>query len=395
MPTVSVNPELIRWAIDRSGLAEDELRERFGRLDEWRSGKLSPTLKQLESFAKKTMTPFGYLLLEEPPVEDLPIPDFRTVGDVAIRRPSPNLIDTIQTMQRRQQWMREYLIEQGQEELPFVGSVRRARNVIKLATQIRETLGLASGWAEKHKTWEDALRTLRIAADRLGIMIATSGIVGLNTHRPLDPQEFRGFVLCDSYAPLIFVNGADSKSAQMFTLAHELVHVWLGKGGLFNLIRMMPSDDRTERFCNQVAAELLVPAELLTGCWDDVKELENPFQTIARRFKVSPIVAARRALDLGLIDQGQFFEFYKSEMDDWRRNREAKKKRDKEKEKSGGNFYRTQDARLGTRFAYAVVSAAKQGRILYRDAYSLTGLRAATFERYADILTEKIKKDQG
>lgn len=181
------------------------------------------------------MTPLGYFFLDAPPDESLPIPDFRTVGDVPIGRPSPNLIETIQTMQRRQAWMREFVIDDGQEPLPWIGSAKNVRNVVSLSARI-----LNVDWAESHSTWEDALRTLRNSAERVGILVASSSFVGLNTHRSLDPQEFRGFVLCDQYAPLIFVNGADSKSARMFTLAHELAHLWVGRGGLFNLIQMMP-----------------------------------------------------------------------------------------------------------------------------------------------------------
>ena len=114
---VSVKPELIRWAIERSGLEFRDLVEKFPRLAEWQKGDAQPTFKQLENFAKKTMTPFGYFFLDSPPVEKLPIPDFRTVGDTPIERPSPNLIETIQVMKRRQAWMREYVIEDGQEPL--------------------------------------------------------------------------------------------------------------------------------------------------------------------------------------------------------------------------------------------------------------------------------------
>lgn len=387
MSAVSVKPELIRWAIDRSGLPEDELSKKFPKLHDWRTGKKAPTLKQLESFAKKTMTPLGYLFLSKPPEEKLPIPDFRTVGETPIDRPSPNLIDTIHTMQRRQDWMRDFLIEQGQGELPFVGSAKRSRDIEALAKRIRETLGLAVDWSEKLGTWEDALKTLRNSAEGIGILVATSSVVGLNNHRPLNPQEFRGFVLCDSYAPLIFVNSADSKSAQMFTLAHELVHLWLGKGGLFNLIQMMPTDDVTEKFCNQVAAEFLVPGEKLTQRWEEVKVTSNPFHRIARSFKVSPVVAARRALDLGLITKAKFFEFYKQDQAEWKRRKEQERQK---KKKGGPNFYDVQNVRLGRRFAFAVVRAAREGRLLYRDAYQLTDLKGNTFDRFSEILMKRM-----
>lgn len=389
--TVSVKPELIRWAIDRSRLPVDVLAQAFPNLDKWKREEQMPTFRQLEHFAKKTMTPFGYFFLDSPPQEKLPIPDFRTVGDTPIQRPSPNLIETIQVMQRRQSWMREYVIEDGQNPLEFVGSAESVRNVVSLAARMRKTLGLSADWAEIHMTWEDALRTLRKSAERVGILVATGSVVGLNNHRPLDPEEFRGFVLCDNYAPLIFVNGADSKSAQMFTLAHELVHVWIGQGGLFNLIKMMSHNDVTERFCNQVAAEFLIPGHRLAERWNEVKILEKPFHEIGRLFKVSPVVAARRALDMRLITKAKFFAFYQEDQDEWRRRKAEQKAKSK---KGGPNFYDVQDTRLGSRFAYAVVRAAREGRLLYREAYNLTDLKGETFDRYAHRLIKRMKDER-
>jgi len=389
MPTVTVKPELIRWAIDRSGLPADDLLEKFPKLDEWKTGERQPTFRQLEDFSKMTMTPLGFLFLDEPPEEGLPIPDFRTVGNTPIDRPSPNLIETIHTMQRRQAWMRELMIEEGHAQLEFVGTGKGISNFKSLAQRIRQELDLDADWAEALPTWEDALKTLRNAIERIGILVFSSSVVGLNNHRSLDPEEFRGFVLCDPYAPVVFVNSADSKSAQMFTLAHELAHVALGSDGLFNLVNMMPCDAEPERFCNRVAAEFLIPGYKLTQRWDEAKATSQPFHTIARWFKVSPVVAARRALDLRLITRPEFFQFYERDQEDWRR-----RKAEQRKKKGGGDFYRTQDVRLGRRFASAVVRAVREGRILYRDAYRLTDLRGETFNRYSAIVLQRIKDER-
>ncbi len=370
----------------------EDLEEMFPKLDDWQNGITLPTLHQLERLAHKTMTPLGYLFLTEPPDEHLPVPDFRTADGKAVGRPSPNLIETIQVMQRRQAWMRENVVENGQKPLEFVGSAKNGGNVVSWAARIRDRLGLDAAWAETHGTWEDALRTLRSAAERIGILVASSAVVGLNNHRPLDPEEFRGFVLCDDYVPLIFVNGADSKSARIFTIAHELVHVWVGVGGLFNLVKMMPHSNATERFCNEVAAELLVPQHKLREKWSQAKASGDPFKLIARVFKVSPVVAARRALDLGLITKAEFFAFYEKDQKEWR----SRKAAEKSKPKSGGpNFYAVQDTRLGRRFAYAVVRAAREGRLLYRDAYLLTDLKGDTFNTYASRLAKRVKDERG
>jgi Zn-dependent peptidase ImmA (M78 family) len=191
--------------------------------------------------------------------------------------------------------MREYLIEQGHEPLGFVRSAQLTIKPEELAKDMQQTLGLARGWAADQPRWTDALRYLQRKIEEAGILLAVSGIVGNNTHRKLDPAEFRGFVLVDEYAPLVFVNGADGKAAQMFTLAHELAHIWFGRSAAFDLGELQPADDETERACNRCAAEFLVPASQLLEFWPNVKQEPERFQAIARYFKVSELVAVRRA----------------------------------------------------------------------------------------------------
>jgi Zn-dependent peptidase ImmA (M78 family) len=208
-----------------------------------------------------------------------------------------------------------------------------------------------------------------------------NGVVGNNPHRSLDPEEFRGFVLIDEHAPLIFVNNADFKASQMFTLAHELAHVWLGKSALFNLVQMLPDEqDVDEKFCNRVAAEFLVPRNLMLKLWKEAQGQSQPFHVVARACKVSGLVAARRALDLNLINRRQFFEFYGSET----KQLAAREKQRKER-KQGGDFYRTATVRIGNRFGQAVARAVVEGRLSYRDAYRLTGLKGETFDRFAAL----------
>ena len=374
MAQIFIKPELIRWARDRARISPVALLKYFPKLEKWERGEAQPTLRQLENFANKTYTPFGYFFLPDPPEEKLPIPDFRTVQDNLAGRPSPNLLETVQMMLRRQDWMREHLIDQGEKPLAFVSSVKLTDNPHAVAVKIRNMLGLSPDWARRETTWTEALRTLRAVVENAGIMIVFNGIVGNNTHRKLDVSEFRGFVLCDEYAPLIFVNNSDVKAAQMFTVVHELAHLWLGQGGVFNLRDMQPGDHQVEKFCNAVAAEFLVPEKALRECWKDAAKADEPFQVLAKYFKVSPLVTARRALDLGYINKTVFFEFYHAYLSDERR---------KKSKAGGGDFYSNLEMRVGQRFAEAVIRAAKEGRLLYRDAFQLTGLKSETFDRYA------------
>jgi hypothetical protein len=143
-------------------------------------------MNQLESFSKATLTPLGYFFLPNPPVEPLPVPDFRTVKDLVVARPSAALLETIYSMQRRQDWLREYLEEEGEDSLPFVGSVTLETLPTIAAQAIRETLGVVDGWADEHPTWESALIGLRRAAESAGIVVVINGVVGNNSHRPLN-----------------------------------------------------------------------------------------------------------------------------------------------------------------------------------------------------------------
>lgn len=373
MARVAVKEDVLRWALDRSNTTVDALRSRFPKIGEWLTGASQPTLKQLESLSKATTTPFGMLFLDSPPDEQLPIPHYRTVYDKAVSRPSADLIETVYMAQRRQDWMREYLAENGHQPLSFVASADLKTPIKDVAARLRSVLRFDENWASRHGTWEDALRSLRDAMENAGILVFSNSIVGYNTHRALDPDEFRGFVLVDPIAPVVFVNSADPKVAQMFTLAHELAHVFYGSSAAFDLRLTMAASNRTEQACNRVAAEFLVPEELIVSAWPFVRDNEQRYYLLAKQFKVSTIVVARRLLDLGMIDRDEFRAFYAARMAEQHSARPA----------TGGDFYASLPAKIGNRFGMAVVRAVREGRLLYTDAYSLTGVRGSVFERYA------------
>jgi len=321
--------------------------------------------------------PIGYLFLPEPPEERLPIPDFRTVAGTEQRLLNAAALAAIYTMQQRQAWLRETLLDGEADPLEFVGSARLGDAPEAVGREMRRIIGFGDGWAAEVRTWQEAVSRLRQAVEHLGVMAVINGVVGNNTHRKLDVQEFRGFALCDTHAPLIFVNGADAKSAQMFTLAHELAHVWLGSEGVSGFEDLFPGGSRVEDFCDKVAAEFLVPERELKSCWSEVKRTERPFENLARRFKVSPIVAGRRAMDLQLIDREAFFTFYRRYTADERR---------RSKGAGGGDFYNNQNTRVGALFATQVIRAAIEARVGFKVAYDLTGLRGGAFQEYAQRL---------
>ncbi len=362
---------------ERSGRELLDLAGRFPKLLEWEAGRLQPTFRQLEQFARATHVPFGYLFLPTPPEERMPIPDLRTLRHRGLERPSPDLLDTIHAMQRRQAWLREDMLEVDADSLPFVGSVRVTDDPEAVAGEMRRTVGLDDDWARRIPTWQAAIGALRQAIDETGVMAVINGVVGNATQRTLDVEEFRGFALSDPHAPLIFVNGSDARSAQMFTLAHELAHIWLGESAVTDTKATTRPSQPLEQWCDRAAAEFLVPARSLRSAWPELRAEPEPFEATARRFKVSPIAAGRRAMDLGLVSRDLFFDFY----DEY-----TSSERSRRQDSQGGDFYRTQDSRVGRRFALLVVRAAKEGRLSYRDAYDLTGLRGGTFQEYAERL---------
>ena len=375
----TLQPAVLRWARERAGLRPETLatkmKVRTERVVEWeRSGKIS--ISQADRLAQRTYTPLGYLYLHEPPDDDLPIPDFRA-PEVRPARPSPDLLDTVHVMARRQMWMRDELIEDGADVLPFVGCCDPGSGPKDAASDMRKHLKLEPGWAAKQDSWTDALRHLRERAEAHGVLVVFNGIVGNNTHRKLDRNEFQGFALIDNYAPLVFINSADFRAAQMFTLAHELAHVFAGAAGVSGLDGAQPPMHGIERFCNSTAAEFLVPTEELMAHWRRGGMITNSIQTVARQFKVSVLVAAWRTLHLHLINSEEFRSFYRTYQQD-----EAYRA----DERTGGHFWNSQNIRIGRRFGSAVRRAVNEGRLSYREAYALTGLRGNTFDTFARSL---------
>lgn len=375
---VPVQGALLSWAQRRSRLSRDTLLAKFPALDAWEVGEKQPTLKQLESFARATHTPVGYLMLAEPPEESLPVPDFRTIGEAEVGQASPDLLDTIYQCQQRQDWYRDYARSHRESPVAFVGTLTTDTDIDDAAGQMRSILAFEPG--ERGASWSDAARRLSDEADRQGVLVMVNGVVGSNTHRKLDPQEFRGFALADELAPLIFVNGADTKAAQIFTLAHELAHLWLGESAVSDVDLANRSANVVERWCNRVAAEFLLPlAEL--GSVDLAEErLTDELDRLARRFKVSTLVVLRRVFDAGRLTDAQYRVAYA-------RERDRVLELIGEGASSGGNFYNTQPVRVSKRFARALIESTLEGQTLHRDAFQMLGFKKhATFEEMAHRL---------
>ncbi|WP_298485134.1 ImmA/IrrE family metallo-endopeptidase [uncultured Maribacter sp.] len=365
----NINADLINWAITRAGNELDEFYFNNPAVAEWVAGTKKPTIKQLEDFTHKVHVPFGYMFLNQPPQEEIPIPFFRT-GNSQREMVSLNVYHTIQIIKERQNWLTNYLQESEYPDLEFVGKYNVNSDYKEVVNDIRNTLNLTVNWASKLGTWEQALDHLTLQIEEIGIIVNFNGIVGNNTRRKIPVDECRGFVIVNNKSPFLFINSADAKAAQMFTLIHELAHIWLGESAGFDNKQMLPADDPIEKFCDKVAAEFLVPEIFFKEKWNSTQNIKY----LSRVFKVSPIVIARRALDLKLMSRTSFFQFYNDYISEFQNKKDT--------QSSGGNFYATAKKRISLRFASYVNSAVKENSLLYRDAYRLTSLKGNTYEKF-------------
>lgn len=356
---------MLVWAFERAGFNTEDAIKAFPKLEYWLSEEKLPTVKQLQQFSKKFHVPFGYLFLADAPTETIPFPMFRgEAGD--INHFDLNVYDTVMNVQARQEWLEEYLEENDIDICKFVGSININTPIEESVCRLRTILDLDDRWAFSLATPDIAVSLLGQKMEDAGVFLAYNGVVGNNTHRQLKVSECRGFALVNEKAPYIFVNSADSKSAQLFTLIHEVVHLMLGVSAGHAGSEAL-HHEATESYCDRAAAEFLVPASVLRDIW------ENDTKQASRRFKVSELVIARRAHDLGLMSDADYRAFWSMY-----NQRQTQTK----KNSSGGSFYLTSVKRVGRSFAIHVRNAVNNKQLSYTEAYRLTGLYGKTYDNF-------------
>lgn len=381
--TFAIAKPILKWVLDNVHL--DQLPPQISNyLVAWNNEEKEPTYNQIEKVSQSTGIPLGYFFLQIPPQEELPLLEYRTVNSQSFDRPSRELIDTMHDMDQIQEWTRNHMKMEGHAPLALVGALKGHENPIHAAQAIRELLELALDWFTDCKTNADSFRYLRNLISDLGVLVMMSGIVGNNTHRPLNISEFRAFAVVDDYAPLIFINSNDSENGRLFSLLHEFVHICLGEDDLFNDRDSTASGVKSiEMFCNAVAAELLVPFEIFTQVWEKYSSEYDVKQTVdilAREFKCGVTVIARRALDRGYISKEVYQDIARLAVKLYA----DKRKKDKEEGKGGGDYYRTAASRIDQRFFTMLSTSVATGRTLYSDAFRLTNTNRSTFFKLAE-----------
>jgi Zn-dependent peptidase ImmA (M78 family)/transcriptional regulator with XRE-family HTH domain len=372
-----IEPVVLSWALRRANTTRADLASSAGTseaiVDAWLEGSRKPTFPQARKIATKLKVPFGFLFLSDPPPETLPIPDLRTLAGAGVREPSIDLRDVVLATMRKQEWLSDQLRRSQAEVVEVVGMGRGATSD-EVAAQIRERLRLDGGGPRPARS-DEYLRILVEKAEGIGVNVLRNGVVGNNTHRPLSVAEFRGFCISDPYAPFIFINGADAPNGQIFTLVHELAHIWRADTGVSGGPEGQQSD--VEAFCNRVAAEVLVPASAFNAFWNSSLPLDEAIDVASSHFRISRYVVALRAFESGIITRDQ--------IDDLIGEYQAAGRGGTS---SGGDFYRTLVARNGRSFTTGVVEAVGRQSVLVREAAGLLDAKPGQLPRLAQMLQQ-------
>ncbi len=379
MATAHVNPVMLRWAAARADVNPEalskSLKQKVPTVESWLEGSASPTFVQAQKLAKRLRVPFGYLFVSEPPADDLPLPDFRRRPAGATLKPSVDLLDVIADVQRHQDWYRDFRLGNDEQPLPFVGRFDAQTPVDEVAADIRQNLDFDSK-VRVAQPRDDFLRAFVRQVEGLGVLVMRNGVVGQATNRPLSVDEFRGFSITDPMAPVIFINNADSPTAQNFTLAHELAHIWIGQSGISDAEPTIPDRDfqNIEAYCNAVAGEVLLPWDRLAHLCDEPNLGESEWlKKVAKEFCVSTAMVARQLWSHDAISRERFFQIYEEEKSKWTKQRESKS--------SGGNYYRTVPIRNSLRFTEAILESVAASETLIRDASRLLGVKPANLPK--------------
>lgn len=376
---VPVSPAVLTWAVARSGSDRDEIVDTFPKFDEWVTGDLKPTLHQVEKLAATAGVPLGYLFLPSPPELRLPIPDFREGYGGMRDEPSSDLLAVLHQNIRRQDWYRDYAIDNGLTGVEFVG-IAADWSAERTAADMRERLTFEVG--QRRGSSGDIRKHLLLAFEELGGLTVATSMVGNNTKRLLDSDEFRGFALVDRLAPLIFVNTHQTLNGQFFTIAHEAAHIWRGASGISLEDPAMEPQSEVEAWCNAVASQFLVPESELRGGYPAVADLPLTAQLerLSSVFRCGTLVilqALRR-------DDLRAFEDFDADYGDELERLIALAA---DSSGTGGNFYFNQPFRIGERFSRAIIADALQGHTLMSEAIRLMSLKSlSTFDRYAQHL---------
>lgn len=382
-----ITPDLLTWAIERSGMDRSELTKRIhvqpNVLESWERGLAFPPFNKAREMAQELRIAFGYFFLPERPMDEVPLPDLRRLPQSPPLTPSVDFLDVLYQAMAQHDWYRAYQIEEGASPVTFVAKFTERDSATDIAADIRAALRMDNSLRRKSYDYENYLTKLTQNAEKAGVIVMRRAVVG-SSHRALDRKEFQGFAISDPMAPLVFINGQDYQAPKIFTLLHELAHVWIGRSGISLIDETLQSPALDiELLCNAAAAEALVPKAEFENEWSARHASYEQIDRLARHFLVSALVIIRRARELNKITASTFFEFWAEaiqRIDAYVMAQAEEKQKEKEttKDKQRGNFYTTLEARNSPTFVTALLNDVKQGGTLLNDAARLLSMKVET-----------------
>lgn len=373
---IQIKTSIIRWACNRIGFLYSELSasKDFKRISNEKDGAVSLTLKQAEKLAKVLRYPFVFLLLDSPvtDIDKLPIADFRSIEGKEIK-PNINLKEQIEYCQNQQDWFSDYVNTCDLDVFKYNGKFSLHDDPQEVGLKLKEFLKITY---KLSKNANDYLKRLKIILENNGILVSSSKVLK-NTQNRLSLSDFRGFALYDDNAPLIFINGNDSTSAQIFTLCHELGHIVLGQSGVSDVVKN--NSKKIEKWCNEFAANILMPKNDVIETFDQYINISQFLQDATKLFHVSTNALLLRIYNLNLIDKDTFDK-------EWAKAKalykDYLKSLQESNGKSSGNYYKTVNSRLSHRLLQSLISSTSVGKTTFRDAAYLLGLKSvSTFDK--------------
>jgi len=376
---IKFNVEILIWGIKESGLTLDKIAKKLGtkkeKVEKWLKKEDFPTYKQLRKLSDILNIPFGYFFLKKLPVrEKLEIPDFRHAKDsIPLTK---NFYEIYYDVKRKHDWIKLKREKEEFNPLEFVEKYTIDDNPKEIAEDIKNILSITE--KELEKPPNELLLNIIEKAEKCGIIVIKNSILINNSHIKLDPNEFRGFVIVDKLAPVIFINGADSIKAQIFTLFHELAHIWLGQSGISDV--NLENTNYIERLCNQVAVEILMPEEKIRKLWNSSLEPYENIKILSKTLPVSKLALSYRGVNLGLITFNTQKEIEKILKEEWLAEK------GEEKRGTGGDYYRTIPIRNSKTLTREVLSSLQAGELLYKEAAQLLNVKVKSLKKMLENL---------
>lgn len=378
----NITPLVLKWARESARMTEETAAAKAhvspSAVKEWEAGTSQPTIRQAQTLAKAYKRPFALFFLPEIPRDFQPLQDFRRRGAKPLGTAS---IFMIREIQQKQTWISEVNEENGETRLLFVGKFSIKDNPIDVANDILATLAITPSRysaANPIREWIDR-------AESKGIFVSRTSFI--HSRLKLDSEELQGFAIADPYAPFVFVNSEDWDAPQLFTLVHELAHIWIAESGISNeiepKIRNRGKLHPVELFCNEVAANALMPSGIIDKLEKTVFRSAGEIYGASKNLGVSSFALLVRALNLGLISPDAYRKLKREADAEYREfveREEEKAARKKDAEKKGGpSYYLLQVNKNGRLFTRTVLDAFRGGFIEPTQASSLLNVHANKF----------------